>query len=142
MDADATREELAAALPEAERKGAMEPPEIPVIPPDTPPGLRAEYEDIQENMLNDFAEARALRPTGGVPVSVVIAAPPGRLDHPGEVQMRLQIKHQSEWSLNSSNGLLIVSGAIKHDVAGDDPLLVAQAVRHVLNHPPQAGPKE
>jgi len=142
MDADTTRQELAAALPEAERKSAMEPPEIPVIPPDTPPGLRAEYEDIKENMLNDFAEARALRPTGGVPVSVVIAAPPGRLDHPGEVQMRLQIKHQSEWVLNSSNGLLIVSGAIKHDVASDDPLLVVQAVRHVLNHAIQTAPKK
>ena len=48
--------------------------------------------------------------------------------------MRLQIKHQANWALDSSNGLLIVSGAVKHDVAEDDPALVAQAVRHVLDH--------
>ena len=142
MDAETTRQELADALPDAERKSAFDPPEIPPFPPDLSAGLRAEYEDIKENMLSDFAEARSLRPVTGVPVSVVIAAPPGRLKHPGEVQLRLQIKHQGDWALNSSNGLLIVSGAVKHDVAEDDPALVVQAVRHVLNHRPDAAPKQ
>ena len=64
----------------------------------------------------------------------MIAAPPGRLKHPGEVLMRLQIEHQANWALDSSNGLLIVSGAVEHNVAKADPSLVAQAVRHVLNH--------
>ena len=54
--------------------------------------------------------------------------------------MRLQIKHQANWVLDSSNGLLIVSGAVGHNVAKADPSLVVQAVRHVLNHrnPPAA----
>jgi len=132
MDVETTRQEIADALPESERKGALEPPEVPTIPPDTPPGLRAEYENIQQNMKTDFAEARGLKPSGGVPVAVVIAAPPGRLKHPGEVRMRLQIKKQADWALNSANGLLIVSGGVRHNIAKDDPSLVAQAVRHVL----------
>jgi pimeloyl-ACP methyl ester carboxylesterase len=40
IDVETTRQELADALPEAERKGALEPPQIPTIPPDTPPGLK------------------------------------------------------------------------------------------------------
>lgn len=140
MDVETTRQELADALPPAERKEALTPPDVPTIPPDTPTGLRAEYENLQQNMRTDFAEARGLRPASGVPVAVVIAAPPGRLKHPGEVRMRLQIKHQANWVLESSNGLLIVSGAVGHNVAKADPSLVVQAVRHVLNHrnPPAA----
>jgi pimeloyl-ACP methyl ester carboxylesterase len=134
MDVETTRQELAGALPPAARKDALEPREIPTIPPDTPPGLRAEYENLQQNIRTDFAEARGLRPAGSVPVAVVIAAPPGRLKHPGDVLMRLQIKHQANWALDSSNGLLIVSGAVGHNVAKADPSLVVQAVRHVLNH--------
>jgi pimeloyl-ACP methyl ester carboxylesterase len=134
MDVETTRQELAAVLPEPERKSAFDPPDVPTIPPDTPPGLRAEYENIQENMRTDFAEARGLRPAGGVPVAVVIAAPPGRLKHPGNLQMQLQITHQADWILDSSNGLLIVSGSVGHNVAKDDPSLVVQAVRHVLNN--------
>ena len=134
MDSDTTRQEFAAALPEAERKDALEPPEVPTIPPDTPPGLRAEYEDIRENLLNDFAEARTLKPRTDVPISVVVATPPGRLKHPGDVQMRLAIRHWTDLVLGSTNGLLIVSGDVKHNIAGNDPELVAQAVRHVLNN--------
>jgi pimeloyl-ACP methyl ester carboxylesterase len=140
MDVQTTRQELADALPESERQDALKPREVPTIPPDTPAGLKAEYENLQQNIRTDFAEARGLKPTGGVPVSVVIAAPPGRLTHPGDTQVRLQIKHQADWALNSANGLLIVSGAVGHNIAKSDPSLVVQAVRHVLNNfkPPQS----
>lgn len=141
MDVETTPQELADSLPPAERKRAFEPPEIPTIPPDTPPGLRAEYETIQQNIRTHYAEARGLRPTGGVPVAVVVAAPPGRLKPAGDVLMQLQIKHQSKWALDSSNGLLIVSGAVGHNVAKNDPRLVAQAVRHVLTHSTWTPPK-
>jgi hypothetical protein len=134
MDIETTRQELADALPPAERAEALAPPDIPTIPPDTPAGLRAEYENLQQNMRTEFAEARGLRPAGGVPVAVVIAAPPGRLKHPGDVRMRLQINRQANWMLGSTNGLLIVSGAVGHNVAKADPSLVVQAVSHVLNH--------
>lgn len=136
VDIEATWEKKAAVLPEADRKSALEPPTLPPIPADTPPGLRAEYEQIAENMLNDFAEARALRPTSGVPVAVIIAAPPGRLKPPNDALVRLQIKHQSEWALTSSKGLLVVSGAVGHNIQRDDPALVMQAVSHVLNNAP------
>ena len=141
MDVETTRQELADALPPARRSGALKPRDVPTIPPDTPAGLRAEYENLQQNMRTDFAEARGLRPAGGVPVAVVIAAPPGRLAHPGDVLMRLQVKHQANWALESSNGLLIVSGAVGHNVAKADPSLVVQAVRHVLTHRAPAAAK-
>jgi hypothetical protein len=32
--------------------------------------------------------------------------------------------HQADWALNASNGLLIVSGAVRHNIAKDDPWLV------------------
>jgi hypothetical protein len=69
-------------------------------------------------------------------VAVIIAAPSGRLKHPGDTMMRLEIKHQSEWALQSSNGLLIVSGATGHVVQKDAPDLVLLAVRHVLQNIP------
>ncbi|HXG57374.1 MAG TPA: alpha/beta hydrolase [Vicinamibacterales bacterium] len=131
----ATREERAAVLPEADRKRALEPPTLPPIPPDTPPGLRAEYEQVSANMLNDYAEARSLHPDSGVPVAVIVASPPGRLKSDGAL-VRLQIAHQGDWALSSSNGLLIVSGSVGHNIQRDDPALVFQAVKHVLKNAP------
>lgn len=136
FDFDATREEKAAALPEAERTQALAPPVLPPIPPDTPPGARAEIDLIAREMLSDGMEARKLRQKPGVPVAVIIAAPPGRLKHPGDTMMRLEISHQSEWALQSSKGLFIVSGGTGHFVQKDAPELVLLAVRHVLQNIP------
>ncbi len=131
-DIEATPEEQAAALPEADRASAFATPTLPPIPADTPQGLRAEYEVLGENIVSHWAEVRNFRQVPGVPVAVVIAAPPARLKAPGDAMMRLQIKHQSEWALASSNGLLLVSGRVGHDVMKDDPALLLQAVKHVL----------
>lgn len=106
---------------ESDRKGALGPPALPPIPPDTPPGLRAEYEQLGEDMRSDYADARAFRRPSNVPVAVIIAAPPGRLKPPGDALARLQIARQSDWALESSNGLLIVSGRTGHNVQRDDP---------------------
>ena len=137
-DIEATPEEQAAALPEADRAAAFATPALPPIPADTPLGLRAEYEVVGENILSHWAEVRNFRQVSGVPVAVVIAAPPVRLKAPGDAMMRLQIKHQSEWALTSSSGLLLVSGRVGHDVMKDDPALLVQAVNHVLQAAPTA----
>jgi pimeloyl-ACP methyl ester carboxylesterase len=136
FDFDGTPEEKAAAFPEAERAQALAPPVLPPIPPDTPPGLLAEMEFLKGEMLSGGVEGRKLQQKPGVPVAVIIAAPPGRLKHPGEIMMRLQIKHQSEWALQSSKALLIVSGDSGHNVQKDAPELVLLAVRHVLRNAP------
>ena len=47
-------------------------------------GLRAEYELIGFEMVNDYPEARSLRLPTGVPVVAVLAAPPGRLPSLGD----------------------------------------------------------
>jgi hypothetical protein len=72
-----------------------------------------------------------------VPVAVIVAAPPGRLEHPGEILMRLQIKHQSERALQSSKALFILTGESGHNVQEDAPELLLLAVRHVLRNVPE-----
>jgi hypothetical protein len=59
---------------------------------------------------------------------------PGRLEPPHAALVRLQIEHQGDWTLGSSKGLLIVSGAVEHNIQRDDPALVVQSIRHVLAH--------
>jgi pimeloyl-ACP methyl ester carboxylesterase len=134
FDFDGTPEEKAAAFPASERAAAMAPPVFPPVPPDTPIGLRAEIDFLKAEMLSDAPEGRKLRQKAGVPVAVIVAAPPARLQHPGEIMMRLQVKHQSEWALQSSKGLFIVSGETGHDVARGAPELVLMGVRHVLRN--------
>ena len=133
---DGTREEKAAAFPEAERDQTLAPPVFPPVPPATSAGVRAEIDFIKAEMLIVGAEGRTLGQRPGVPVAVVVAAPPDRLRHPGEILMRLEIKHQAEWALQSSNGLLIASGDTGHNVPRDAPELVLLAVRHVLRNIP------
>jgi pimeloyl-ACP methyl ester carboxylesterase len=134
FDFDGTPEEKAAAFPEPERAAALAPPIFPPVPPDTPVGLRAEIDFLKAEMLSGGVAGRKLRQKPGVPVAVIVAAPPVRLQHPGEIMMRLQVKHQSEWALQSSNGLFIVSGETGHDVARGAPELVLMGVRHVLGN--------
>jgi pimeloyl-ACP methyl ester carboxylesterase len=92
-DFEATRQEKAAVLPESMRTEALADPVLPPIPANTPPGLRAEIEVLAETMTNDYADARRLPGRSDIPVSVVIAAPPGRLRSPGDALMRLQLRH-------------------------------------------------
>lgn len=56
-----TREDRAKGLPPEGREKELASPTLPPIPPDTPPGLRAEYELILSEMANDYPEARSLR---------------------------------------------------------------------------------
>jgi hypothetical protein len=125
-------------LPEPERARALADPDLPPIPPGIPAGVRAEDEVILENFLKDWPEARSIPEVMHVPVAVVIAAPPGRLNGNGAAMMRLQITHQSDWALKSVNGLVLVSGRVGHLVQRDDPALVLQAVKHVLTPMPNS----
>jgi pimeloyl-ACP methyl ester carboxylesterase len=135
-DFESTREDKAAALPAAERHKAFEPPDFPPIPAYAPRGLRAEIEVLRSEMLNDAPEARALRSPSGIPVAVVVAAPPARMEGNSGAMVRLQIKHQLEWTLTSPNGMFIVADHVGHMVQRDDPGLVTRLVEHVLKHSP------
>jgi pimeloyl-ACP methyl ester carboxylesterase len=133
-DFESTREEKAAALPPENRAAALAPPVLPPIPPNTPPGVRAEFEEMAKEWLNDFPVSRALRQPSGIPVAVVVATPPGRLRGNGGAMVRLQMKRQSEWALSSSNGLFVTANHVGHWVHRDDPALVARLIKHVLDH--------
>jgi pimeloyl-ACP methyl ester carboxylesterase len=135
-DFESTREEKAAALPPADRQKALAPPDMPPIPVDTPPGLRAEIEVLRSEMLNDGPSVRALREPRGIPIAVVVSAPPVRVEGNSGAMVRLQIKHQTEWALTSPNGIFIVADHVGHMVHRDDPTLVARLVEHVLKHVP------
>ncbi len=132
-DFEATREKKFSILSPIDPKAASESPTVPPIPADTPPGLRAEFEQILANMTGDFAEARSFRQPPGIPVAVVLSARKGGTPV-ADALLRLQISHQSEWAFSSSNGLLIVSDTTGHMVHRDDPALVLQAIKHVLQH--------
>lgn len=129
-----TREERARTAPPEEREKLLTPPTLPQIPPDTPPGLRAEYEVVGSEMVKDYPEARSLRMPTGVPVVVVLAAPPGRIKNSGGVSALLQNNQMAELALTSPKGLFIAAGHVGHLVHRDDPLLVARLVEHVLRH--------
>jgi pimeloyl-ACP methyl ester carboxylesterase len=129
-----TREEKAAVLPPDQRAVALAPPTLPAIPPGTPAGLRAEFEEIGREMVNDGAESRTLRRVSGIPIAVVIATPPGRMRGNSGAVTRLSIRHASDWALASPNGIFLAASHVGHFVHVDDPMLVAGLVKHVLDH--------
>lgn len=131
-----TREERARAAPPEEREKLLAPPTLPEIPRDTPPGLRAEYEVVGSEMVNDYPEARSLRLPTGVPVVVVVAAPPGRIKSAGGVSDLLSNNRLAELALTSPKGLFVAAGHVGHQVHRDDPTFVARLVEHVLKYAP------
>jgi pimeloyl-ACP methyl ester carboxylesterase len=131
-----TRAERAKAAPPEDRAQILAPPTLPEIPADTPPGLRAEYEVVGSEMVNDYPEARSLRLPSGVPVVVVVAAPPGRIKNSGGVAPLLRNNQMAELALTSPKGLFIAAGHVGHMVHRDDPSLVARLIEHVLKHAP------
>jgi pimeloyl-ACP methyl ester carboxylesterase len=108
------------------------------VPPNLPPGMQAEFENIVHLGQTDTAEAHSLRPPAGLPTAVVVGA--GKYERgqnlaPPEIAaglLRLQIKHQLEWALSSPQGLMLIARHSGHYVHQDDPALAVQAIRHVL----------
>jgi pimeloyl-ACP methyl ester carboxylesterase len=108
---------------------------VPVITADTPPGLRPEFENIAQNIRSEFSEARAARPPTHIPAAVVVGAGktwPGATPEIVAALLRLQIKHQQEWALQSPQGLVIVSRHLRHMVHQNDPVLTVRVLQHVL----------
>ena len=129
-----TREERAKGLPEEQRKEILAPPTLPAIPPDTPAGLRAEYEVVGSEMVNDYPEARSLRLPSGVPVAMIKAMPPGRLKSSGPDLLQRGENRLEELAVTSPKGLAIVATHVGHMVHRDDPGLVAWVIQHVVKH--------
>ncbi|MGE3404272.1 MAG: alpha/beta fold hydrolase [Vicinamibacterales bacterium] len=135
-DFTSTREEKAALLPPAEREEALRPPVMPPLPADAPPGLRAELESIAASMISDYADTRRLKRVAGVPIAVIVATPPGRMQGTGGLMARLQIQKQSEWTFASPQGLFVAASHVGHYVHRADPALVVRVVSHVVAPPP------
>jgi alpha-beta hydrolase superfamily lysophospholipase len=55
-----------------------------------------------------------------------------RLRGDGGAMVRLQIRHQMEWTLASPNSLFTIAGHSGHQVHRDDPALVMATIRHVF----------
>ena len=85
-------------------------------------------------MVNDYSEARSLRLPGGVPVAVVVAAPPGRIKNSDGVAGLLGNNRLAELALTSPKGLFVAAGHVGHLVHRDDPSLVVRLVEHVLKY--------
>lgn len=131
-DFEATREERASQLSGEARQRALQPPDLPTIPPETPPALRAVFEQLLSEMRDDFPSARNWRQPPNIPVAVVVTTRADRMRGDSGAMVRLQIKHQSEWALSSPNSLFVLAGHTGHQVHRDDPALVVQLVKHVF----------
>ena len=136
-DFEATRAERAALLSGDARERALRPPVMPEIPADTPAKLRPVYEQLLIEMRDDFPSARGWSQPPTIPVAVVVTARADRLRGDGAAMVRLQIKHQSEWTLGSPNSLFTIAGHTGHQVHRDDPALVASLIRHVFDRAKQ-----
>jgi pimeloyl-ACP methyl ester carboxylesterase len=116
------------------------PPKAPTLPDSMPPGARAELTQVWEYGATEFAEIRNLRVPSDLPVAVVVGGkppgplPPNALTANVNILRLFQIRHQADWALSSRAGLLLVSSQVGHDVVTDDPTLLLQAVKHVLDH--------
>ena len=130
-DFESTREERAAALPPEDRKAALAAPVLPEIPPGTPAGLAAAYQQQLNEMRDDFPSARDWKQPPGIPVAVVITTRADRMRGNGGAMVRLQMKRQSEWALGSPNSLFVLAGHTGHQVHRDDPQLVVRLIDHV-----------
>lgn len=106
--------------------------------PDGPPGFRAEIEQLLAEGDRNFATLRATKLPPSLPIAIVIggAARPG-LPLAAAVQFatfkRLQIKHQAAWALASPGGLVLMSSSTGHEVMAENPALVLQAIKHVVD---------
>lgn len=133
-DYESTPQEKAAVLPPADRHFAFDPPDLPEIPANTPAGLRAEFEQVLSEMRNNYSQARALGSFPDVPIAVVVATPPARMVGNSGLMVRLQMRHQADWTFNSAKGVFIAASHVGHMVQRDDPDLVVRLVRHVMEH--------
>jgi hypothetical protein len=116
----------------------LQPPDLPSIPADTPAKLKPVYEQLLLEMRDDFPSARNWRQPPGIPVGVIVTARADRLQGDGGAMVRLQIKHQTEWTLQSPDSIFTVAGHTGHQVHRDDPALVVSLVRHVYARAPRA----
>jgi hypothetical protein len=136
-DYERTAEEVATVMPARPRPTT--PPPLR-LPEGMAPGVRAEYEQAAEYALSEHAEVRALRVPLGLPVAVLLGGippgplPPDALTTNVNIMRLFQIRHQADWALSSPAGLLLVSSQAGHFVMQEVPLLVLQAVKHVLDH--------
>lgn len=140
-DFERTPDETAAELP----PGTHESGNAPRLP-EGPPGLRAEIQQLLAEGATGFASLRAMRLSPAVPIAVVVGgALPADLPAASVVEMkafkRFQIKHQAAWTLASPAGLFLMSSRAGHQVMTDDPALVLQGIKHVLDQASQSSAK-
>lgn len=134
----ATRDERAAVVLPEDRAAALATPVLPSLPANTPPGIKAELEQVGLEIVNDGQEARRFRPLFGIPVAVIVATPPNRMRGSNGAVTRQGIQRDLELVLSLPNSLLVTANHVGHAVHERDPALVARLVEHVLRHPPAA----
>jgi pimeloyl-ACP methyl ester carboxylesterase len=136
-DFERTAEELDTVIPASSRPKT---PPTMRLPPDLPPGVRAELEQVDAYNSTAFADVRALDVPSGLPVAVLVGGlppgplPPNALTKNVNITRLFQIRHQADWALSSPAGLLLVSSQAGHMVMQEVPALVLQSVKHVLDH--------
>ena len=100
--------------------------------------MRAEVELIGSEMVNDYPEARSLSEPSGIPIVVVSAMPPNRLKSRGNRGFGIEPWEQAGLALTSPKGMFVVASHVGHVVHRDDPVLVVQLIRHLIENAPPA----
>ena len=132
------REDQAKLVPPEERAAVLAPPTMPPIPPNAPAGMRAEMELVSSEMVNDYPETRSLSEPSGIPIVVVSAMPPNRLKSRGNRGFGIEPWEQAGLALTSPKGMFVVASHVGHMVHRDDPALVVQLIRHLIENAPPA----
>ena len=132
-DFERTPAETAAELP----PGARVLDNAPSLP-NGPPGFRAEVEQLLAEGERGFATLRATKLPSSLPIAVLVGGAV-RPDLPAAAAIqfgafkRLQLRHQAAWAFASRRGLVLMSSSAGHEVMVEEPGLVLQAIRHVLD---------
>jgi pimeloyl-ACP methyl ester carboxylesterase len=117
------------------RPGSRIADSIRAILPSVPPAARADYELILK--IHHAGRVDGLLPLPDLPLAVITAlkpCPPGD-DWTCRDPQALTVWRElhDEWFATSSRALRIVSARSGHDVVGDQPALIVDAVRFVIN---------
>lgn len=114
------------------------PKELDQLPANLPAGMKAEIDNMRRLVSGDFTELNAVRPPGGIPTAVLIAA--GKVDDANdptprairEGRLRLKMNHELDWALGSPDGLFVVTRHGGHNLHQDNPDLTVQAIQHIV----------
>jgi hypothetical protein len=100
--------------------------------------MKAEIDNLRRLVSGDLTELNAVRPPGGIPAAVLIAA--GKIGDEtdpaakafAEWRLRQAMTHELAWALASPDGLYVVTRHGGHNLHMDNPDLTVSAIQYIV----------